>query len=54
MVHVFCLDEKCKRVIHLDNPKYWDFKGKVKCSHCGREMEIEVKDGKLISTRRHK
>ncbi|NIR86047.1 hypothetical protein GWO13_00125 [Candidatus Bathyarchaeota archaeon] len=47
MVHVFCLDKKCRRVIHLDNHKHWDFKGKVKCSKCGAEMDVEIKNGEL-------
>lgn len=48
MVHVFCLDKKCRRIIHLDNDKYWNFKGSVKCRQCGREIEIEIREGKLI------
>lgn len=47
MVHVFCLNEKCRRVIHLANPKYWDFKGKVRCLHCGAEMEVEIEGGEI-------
>mgnify|MGYP001031566297 CR=1 FL=1 len=51
MVHVFCLDKECRRVLHLESSKYWNFKGKVKCLHCGVDMEIEVKEGKLVSTK---
>ena len=52
MVHVFCPDEKCKRVIHLDDSSHWNFKGRVKCLHCGSVMEVEIKDGKIVSLRK--
>ena len=54
MVHVFCLDENCRRVIHLDNHKHWNFKGEVKCLKCGAEMEVEIKNGELRSSRKSK
>jgi len=54
MVHIFCLDEKCRRVIHLDDHKYWNFKGKVKCPNCGSEMEVEIENGELKSLKRLK
>jgi hypothetical protein len=49
MVHVFCLDKSCKRIIHLDDSEYWNFKGKIKCQQCNREMLIEIREGKLVS-----
>ena len=52
MVHVFCLDEKCRRVIHLDSHKHWNFRGKVKCLKCGAEMDVEIKDGELKFSRK--
>jgi len=52
MVHVFCLDEKCRRVIHLDNHEHWNFKGKVKCLKCGAEMNVEIKNGEPTSSRK--
>ena len=51
MVHIFCLDENCRRVIHLGNHKHWNFKGKVKCLKCGAEMEVEIKNSELRSSR---
>jgi hypothetical protein len=52
MVHVFCLDEKCRRVIHLGNRKHWNYMGKVKCLKCGAEMNVEIKNGELMSSRK--
>lgn len=52
MVHIFCLEEKCRSVIHLDSHKHWNFNGKVKCLKCGAEFEIEVEEGKLKSSRK--
>ncbi len=52
MVHVFCLNEDCRRVIHLGNHEHWNFKGKVKCLKCGKEMEVEIKSGGLKSSRK--
>jgi len=52
MVHVFCLDEKCRRVIHLDNHKHWNFKGKVICAKCGAKIELEIGDGEVKSSRK--
>jgi len=54
MVHVFCLDEKCRRVIHLENHKHWNYEGKVKCSRCGAEIDVTIKDGELKSSRKSK
>ncbi len=50
MVHVFCLNETCRRVIHLGDHLHWNFSGKVKCLKCGEEIEVEIKDGMLISS----
>ncbi len=52
MVHVFCLEENCRRVIHLDNHKHWNFEGKIKCQKCGTEMEAKIENGQLISCRK--
>lgn len=49
MVHVACMDEKCKRVVHLCSPIHWNFEGVVKCPTCGRSMKIEIKKGKVVS-----
>lgn len=49
MVHVACMDEKCKGVVHLCGPMHWNFKGVVKCPTCGCSMEIEIKEGKVVS-----
>ena len=51
MVHVFCLDEKCRRAIHLSE-KHWNFKGKIKCQNCGAEFEVEIENGKLVSSKK--
>jgi hypothetical protein len=48
MVHVFCSNETCRRVIHLNDNTHWDFKGKVKCKNCGNEFYIEVKQGQVV------
>lgn len=52
MVHVFCLDEKCRRIIHLDSHNHWNFKGKVICSKCRAEIELEIRDGEVKSSRK--
>jgi len=52
MVHVFCLNEKCRHVIHLDSEKYWNFKGRVTCSRCGEEMEVEIENGESRSSKK--
>lgn len=49
MPHVFCLNERCRKVNHLHSDKYWDFKGKIKCQFCGTEMEVEIVDGEVRS-----
>lgn len=51
MVHIACLDPKCRRVIHLCNPEYWDFDGVVKCSTCGASVKIKIEEGKVILVR---
>jgi len=54
LVHVFCLDDKCRRVVHLDDSSYWNYKGRVKCKNCGAEMEVEIKNGEIISCKKVK
>jgi hypothetical protein len=49
MVHVYCLNDNCRRAIHLISEEFWDFKGRIKCVKCGLLMELEIKDGELIS-----
>jgi hypothetical protein len=49
MVHVFCLNDKCRRIYHLGDHTYRDFKGKVKCLRCGEAIKVEIKNGKLVS-----
>ena len=53
MVHVFCLNEECRCIIHLDDEKHWSFKGRVKCAKCGAEMEVETENGELKSSRKY-
>lgn len=48
MVHVFCSEETCRRVIHLNENSHWDFKGQVKCKNCGTVLELEVKQGHVV------
>ena len=52
MVHVFCLNERCRRVIHLGDRTHRDFKGKVKCLKCGAVMEIEIENSKLVASKK--
>jgi len=52
MVHVFCSNERCRRLFHLGDDTHWDFKGKVKCVRCGGEMEVEIKNGRLMSAKK--
>lgn len=54
MVHVFCLNENCRRVIHLNNQQKWNFKGKLRCVKCGAVMEVEIVNGKLKSSKKSK
>jgi phage FluMu protein Com len=54
MVHVYCLNEDCRRAIHLLSEKHRNFKGKVKCTRCGQIMEIVIKNGELVSTTKSK
>jgi len=49
MVHVCCLNEHCRTLIHLDSHSYWNYKGPVKCKKCGVEMEVEIKNGEIVS-----
>lgn len=48
MVHVICMNEDCKTIIHLDDMTHWNYKGKIKCPRCGDIFEIEIKEGILI------
>ena len=45
MVHIYCRDKDCRRIIHLDTKYYWNYKGTVKCPICGIEMYIEIQNG---------
>ena len=49
MVHVICLNKNCKTLIHLDDSSHWDYKGEIKCPKCGEVLELEVKDGVVLS-----
>ena len=53
MVHIYCLNEDCRTIIHLDSHSHWDYKGPVKCKKCGAEMEVEIKNGEIVS-QKHK
>jgi len=46
MVHIFCQNEGCRMIVHLDDAHYWNYKGKVKCEKCGTEAEVEIKTAK--------
>jgi hypothetical protein len=52
LVHIFCKNEKCRKIFHLDDHKYWDFEGKVKCKHCGKEMVVEISKGELKKSKK--
>ena len=52
MVHIYCLNDACRRAAHLISEEYWNFKGKVKCVRCGYTMEIQIKKGKIVSVKR--
>jgi len=39
-------------MLHLDDATYWNYKGRVKCEKCGAEIEIEIKDGKVVYERK--
>ena len=47
MVHVFCLNDVCRRVIHLGGRKIWNFNGIIRCRSCGYKMSVDVKNGKI-------
>ena len=51
MVHIYCLNDDCRRAIHLISEEYWNFKGNVKCGKCGQIIEIEIEKGKLVSAK---
>ena len=46
MVHIIC--RHCKRIIHLENDKYWNYRGRIECSRCGKHMRAEIKNGEII------
>jgi hypothetical protein len=52
MVHVFCLDENCRRVLHLSDHEHWNYKGEVVCRRCGTKMEVEIDDGEVESSKK--
>jgi hypothetical protein len=52
LVHVFCTNEECRRVFHLDDNTYLNFKGTVKCIKCGKEFEIEIRKGRVLSSKK--
>ena len=52
MVHIYCQNEGCRTILHLDDSTYWNYKGIVKCEKCGVEVEVEIKEGKVIYQRR--
>lgn len=53
MVHVYCLNEDCRCIIHLDDEEHWNFKGTIKCQRCGKEMVVETVNGELKSSRKY-
>ncbi|MFX0097133.1 MAG: hypothetical protein ACFE7E_05180 [Candidatus Hodarchaeota archaeon] len=46
MVHIICWH--CKRIIHLEDNRYWNFGGTIECSRCGKDMKVEIKNGEII------
>jgi hypothetical protein len=54
MVHVFCLNNNCRRAIHLISEEYWNFEGTIKCVKCGLLIELEIKNGELVSANKSK
>jgi len=54
MVHIYCQNEGCRTIVHLDDAAYWNFKGKIKCEKCGAEAEVEIKNGKVVYPRKVK
>ena len=52
MVHIYCLNENCRHVIHLDSEEHWNFKGNLTCSRCGAETEVEIENGQLKSSKK--
>lgn len=41
-------------IVHLDDAHYWNYKGKVRCEKCKTEVEVEIKDGKVVHARKVK
>lgn len=54
MVHIYCQNEGCRMIVHLDDAHYWNYKGRIKCEKRGTEAEVEIKDSKVISARKGK
>ena len=52
MVHIFCLNEKCRRILHLDDNKHWNYTGLVKCTKCGFDREVTITNGELTSAKK--
>lgn len=52
MVHVFCLGEKCRKIIHLDDHKHWNYEGAVVCQRCRTEIKVEIDDGVVKSSKK--
>lgn len=48
MVHIYCKNENCRMILHLDDATYWNYKGSVKCEKCGLDLDVEIKDGKVV------
>jgi len=48
MVHIYCQNEGCRMILHFDDAHYWNYKGRVKCEKCNTEVEVEIRDGKVV------
>jgi len=52
MVHIYCQNNDCRMILHLDDTTHWNYKGRVKCEKCSTEVEVEIKDGKVVYARK--
>ena len=52
MVHVTCPNDECKRVQHLGEHEYRNYKGQLVCIKCGKVMEVEIEEGKVTSVKK--
>ena len=34
---------------HLDSHSHWNYEKKIKCKKCGAEIEVEIKNGEIVS-----